>query len=194
MDGTTATQSSIAAATRSGLVRVGDKWMYPEDEDTTNGSYEHRKRAREMEQTADKARQLTRVAEDYGAHHVADFLPVKVLDHFEERAAAARQGREAVQEEQYAEHRLDERNVGYRMLARQGWQTGTGLGIEQQGITAPIAASAHASNVQNAAGLGQHRPEALQDNEDEFSLYRKRMMLAYKYRPNPLNNPRRDYY
>lgn len=33
------------------------------------------------------------------------------------------------------------------------------------------------------------------DTEDsEFDQYRKRMMLAYRFRPNPLNNPRRDYY
>ena len=26
--------------------------------------------------------------------------------------------------------------------------------------------------------------------DDEFEIYRKRMMLGYKHRPNPLGNPR----
>ena len=36
-----------------------------------------------------------------------------------------------------------------------------------------------------------HEVEA---GDDQFDQYRKRMMLAYRFRPNPLNNPRRDYY
>jgi splicing factor 4 len=30
--------------------------------------------------------------------------------------------------------------------------------------------------------------------DDPYEAYRKRMMLGYKYRPNPLGNPRRSYY
>uniref|UniRef100_A0A7S1IFR2 Uncharacterized protein n=2 Tax=Eutreptiella gymnastica TaxID=73025 RepID=A0A7S1IFR2_9EUGL len=48
------------------------------------------------------------------------------------------------------------------------------------------------------AGLGSvaekgatHVP---QEGDDDFRLYQKRMMLAYKYRPNPLGNPRTPYY
>jgi len=42
-------------------------------------------------------------------------------------------------------------------------------------------------------GLGVDRGQ-LTEEEDEFSTYRKRMMLSYKFRPNPMKNPRRDYY
>ena len=30
------------------------------------------------------------------------------------------------------------------------------------------------------------RPDSLTDNDDEYDAYRKRMMLAYRFRPNPL--------
>jgi hypothetical protein len=35
-------------------------------------------------------------------------------------------------------------------------------------------------------GLGIERPSALDADDDEFDAYRKRMMLAYRFRPNPL--------
>ena len=31
-------------------------------------------------------------------------------------------------------------------------------------------------------------------DDDAFEQYRKRMMLGYKHRPNPLGNPRKSYY
>ena len=34
----------------------------------------------------------------------------------------------------------------------------------------------------------------LATGDDAFEQYRKRMMMAYRFRPNPLNNPRRAYY
>jgi hypothetical protein len=61
-------------------------------------------------------------------------------------------------------------------------------------------------------GLGQRtKPNDLKRDDDEFDMYRKRMQLAYKFRPNPMvlrlkkifnfkiiffpfkNNPRRPY-
>lgn len=35
-------------------------------------------------------------------------------------------------------------------------------------------------------GLGEEKPGEIETDDDEFDLYRKRMMLAYKFRPNPL--------
>ena len=35
-------------------------------------------------------------------------------------------------------------------------------------------------------GLGMERPADLEKDDDEFEAYRKRMMLAYRFRPNPL--------
>lgn len=36
------------------------------------------------------------------------------------------------------------------------------------------------------AGLGQCRPDDIKADDDEYEAYRKRMMLAYRFRPNPL--------
>ena len=35
-------------------------------------------------------------------------------------------------------------------------------------------------------GVGIERPDGLLKDDDEFDAYRKRMMLAYRFRPNPL--------
>ena len=59
----------------------------------------------------------------------------------------------------------------------------------------PVAQSAGPA-VPDKAGLGAQRGATHdpQEGDDEFTLYQKRMMLAYKYRPNPLGNPRTPYY
>ena len=38
----------------------------------------------------------------------------------------------------------------------------------------------------DGAGLGQEKPADLKAEDDEFDAFRKRMMLAYRFRPNPL--------
>lgn len=38
----------------------------------------------------------------------------------------------------YAEHKIKEDNIGYKMLKQAGWQEGMGLGSQGQGITAPV--------------------------------------------------------
>ena len=38
----------------------------------------------------------------------------------------------------------------------------------------------------NGAGFGVDRPAVLTRNDDEYDAFRKRMMLAYRFRPNPL--------
>ncbi|CAG8441821.1 25134_t:CDS:2 [Gigaspora rosea] len=97
---------------KPGMVRVGSKWVYPEDEITDGGTWEHKKRAEEMKKTA-----------------------------------------------------------------------GSGLGKTGEGIAAPInKADTRPAN----AGLGQTKPEGVDEEDDEFEIYRKRMMLAYRFRPNPL--------
>jgi hypothetical protein len=36
------------------------------------------------------------------------------------------------------------------------------------------------------SGIGISKPGELTKNDNEFDIYRKRMMLAYRFRPNPL--------
>lgn len=38
----------------------------------------------------------------------------------------------------------------------------------------------------DGAGFGVDRPAELKGNDDEYDAFRKRMMLAYRFRPNPL--------
>lgn len=38
----------------------------------------------------------------------------------------------------------------------------------------------------DGAGFGVDRPAELTKNDDEYDAFRKRMMLAYRFRPNPL--------
>ncbi|KAI5651420.1 g-patch domain-containing protein [Phthorimaea operculella] len=77
------------------------------------------------------------------------------------------------------------------MLQKLGWTEGQGLGAEGSGIVDPIN-----KNSQPVAGmgLGAAVSDVVSPDDDEFDAYRKRMMLAYRFRPNPLNNPRRPYY
>eukprot|EP00993_Chasmostoma_nieuportense_P003656 NODE_4360_length_800_cov_20.084695_g4202_i0.p1 GENE.NODE_4360_length_800_cov_20.084695_g4202_i0~~NODE_4360_length_800_cov_20.084695_g4202_i0.p1 ORF type:complete len:220 (+),score=30.47 NODE_4360_length_800_cov_20.084695_g4202_i0:72-731(+) len=50
------------------------------------------------------------------------------------------------------------------------------------------------NNNPEATGLMQEDVCEPNSEDDIYSLYKKRMMLAYKYRPNPLGNPRTPYY
>ena len=38
----------------------------------------------------------------------------------------------------------------------------------------------------DGAGLGTEKPAGLSKDDDEYDAFRKRMMLAYRFRPNPL--------
>ena len=52
----------------------------------------------------------------------------------------------------------------------------------------------HSKSVGEGAGVGVKDTHEVEQSDDAFDQYRKRMMLAYRFRPNPLNNPRRTYY
>ena len=51
---------------------------------------------------------------------------------------AIKSGQEYVEESDYAAQKLKQDNLGFKMLQRMGWNEGTGLGADGQGITAPI--------------------------------------------------------
>jgi hypothetical protein len=46
--------------------------------------------------------------------------------------------------------------------------------------------ASHRAQQRNRQGLGANEVEAPNDNDNEYDAYRKRMMLAYRFRPNPL--------
>ncbi|XP_074507106.1 SURP and G-patch domain-containing protein 1 [Sebastes fasciatus] len=159
-----------------------------EEVDQQAGTWEHRLRQMEMEKTREWAESLTDMGK--GKHFIGDFLPPEELDKFMETFKALKEGRDPDYSE-YKEFKLTVENLGFRMLMKMGWKDGDGLGSDGQGIKAPVNKG---QTAMNGAGLGVDRPASLTKNDDEYDAFRKRMMLAYRFRPNPLNNPRRPYY
>lgn len=164
------------------------KYEYDSDEETEGGTWEHKLRSAEMEATQMWAEELTAQAE--GKHHIGDFLPPDELKKFMEQYNAVKQGKEPDLSD-YKEYKLKEDNIGFQMLQKLGWSEGQGLGSEGSGRIEPVN---KATNRLDSSGLGSERPDGISRDDDEFDAYRKRMMLAYRFRPNPLNNPRRPYY
>ncbi|XP_014487929.1 PREDICTED: bromodomain-containing protein 4-like isoform X2 [Dinoponera quadriceps] len=156
------------------------KYEYDSDEETEGGTWEHKLRSAEMEATQMWAEELTAQAE--GKHHIGDFLPPDELKKFMEQYNAVKQGKEPDLSD-YKEYKLKEDNIGFQMLQKLGWSEGQGLGSEGSGRIEPVN---KATNRLDSAGLGSERPDGVSRDDDEFDAYRKRMMLAYRFRPNPL--------
>ncbi|KAK9845850.1 hypothetical protein WJX81_004124 [Elliptochloris bilobata] len=124
-------------------------------------------------------------------HHMQDYIPPEELAVM--LASGGGDASRAQAEALEAAQRIGEDNIGHRMLRGMGWREGEGLGASASGIAAPLAAGA-AKAAQDKIGLGAAAHGAVQEDDDEFEAYRKRMMLGYKHRPNPLGNPRKQYY
>ncbi|XP_043217499.1 SURP and G-patch domain-containing protein 1-like isoform X1 [Amphibalanus amphitrite] len=163
------------------------KYEYDSDEETDGGTWEHKRRKAEMLETQRKADELT--AMNAGKHHIGDFLPPDELERFMEKWRALKEDREPDMSD-YREFKLKEDNMGFQMLKKMGWSEGQGLGSDGAGITAPVSQR----RTLDTAGVGTSTEADVTKEDTEFDAYRKRMMLAYKFRPNPLNNPRRAYY
>lgn len=159
-----------------------------EEVDSELGTWEHQLRRMEMDKTREWAEQLTQMGR--GKHFIGDFLPPDELEKFMETFKALKEGREPDYSE-YKEFKLTVENIGYQMLMKMGWKEGEGLGTEGQGIKNPVNKGA---TTIDGAGFGIDRPAELSKEDDEYEAFRKRMMLAYRFRPNPLNNPRRPCY
>ena len=86
----------------------------------------------------EQAALLTSHAEAKRAHHIADFLPKEELERFEQKVKAIKAGGTTPTYEDYASNKIDQSNIGFKMLMKQGWQAGTGLGKSGDGIAAPI--------------------------------------------------------
>jgi splicing factor 4 len=72
-------------------------------------------------------------------------------------------------------------NIGHKLLQKMGWKEGKGVGAREDGNAAPVAAAAAAAGLkQDTLGLGAQAHGAVQESDDPFEQYRKRMMLGYK--------------
>ncbi|XP_028202224.1 SURP and G-patch domain-containing protein 1-like protein isoform X4 [Glycine soja] len=122
-------------------------------------------------------------------HHMGDFIPPEELEKFLATCNDAAAQKAAIEAAERAKIQAD--NVGHRLLSKMGWKEGEGLGGSRKGIADPIMAG----NVKkNNLGVGAQEPGEVSAEDDIYEQYKKRMMLGYRYRPNPLNNPRKAYY
>ncbi|KAK4414433.1 SURP and G-patch domain-containing protein 1-like protein [Sesamum alatum] len=122
-------------------------------------------------------------------HHMGDYIPPEELEKFLATCNDAA-ARKAVKE--YADKaKIQADNIGHRLLSKMGWKEGEGLGSSKSGIAAPIMAG---DVKKDNLGVGAQAPGEVTPDDDIYEQYKKRMMLGYRYRPNPLNNPRKAYY
>mmetsp|Transcript_28221 Transcript_28221/g.44946 ORF Transcript_28221/g.44946 Transcript_28221/m.44946 type:complete len:244 (-) Transcript_28221:96-827(-) len=116
-------------------------------------------------------------------HHISDYLPKEELMKF----LAKSKGLAAPVEKK---NTITSENKGFNLLQKMGWKEGSGLGKGGVGIKAPVQARGNAGG----AGIGHQKPTDVNEKDDIFTQYKKRMALAYRYRPNPLGNPRTPYW
>ncbi|XP_042376961.1 SURP and G-patch domain-containing protein 1-like protein isoform X1 [Zingiber officinale] len=122
-------------------------------------------------------------------HHMGDFIPQNELDKFLSScndAAAQKAAKEAAEKA-----KIQADNIGHRLLSRMGWKEGEGLGSDKRGRSEPVMAG---EVKKDHLGVGAERPGEVNPEDDIYEQYKKRMMLGYRYRPNPMNNPRKQYY
>jgi len=165
------------------------KFEYDSDEDTEGGTWEHKARQLEMEKTQSEAERSNQLL-SAGTSHIGDFLPPEEFNKFMSKYKALQSGVPG-DTSAFQENKLTEENKGFKMLQKMGWSEGAGLGAGGSGIVNPIGKSEAGLE---RMGLGLALPGQAEADDDDVEQYRKRMMLAYKFRPNPMNNPRRQYY
>ncbi|XP_020260686.1 LOW QUALITY PROTEIN: SURP and G-patch domain-containing protein 1-like protein [Asparagus officinalis] len=124
-------------------------------------------------------------------HHMGDYIPQEELEKFLAScndAAARKAAREAAEKA-----KIQADNIGHKLLSKMGWREGRGSCHERRG-RADLSNGPGAWMKQDHLGVGATRPDQVKPEDDIYEQYKKRMMLGYKHRPNPLGNPRRAYY
>eukprot|EP01024_Parvocaulis_polyphysoides_P055137 TRINITY_DN5619_c0_g1_i11.p1 TRINITY_DN5619_c0_g1~~TRINITY_DN5619_c0_g1_i11.p1 ORF type:complete len:286 (+),score=53.43 TRINITY_DN5619_c0_g1_i11:55-858(+) len=122
-------------------------------------------------------------------HHIQDFIPQEDLARFLSKCQDSRSKNVAKNLENQS--KINMSNIGHKLLSKMGWKEGEGLGASGHGRVAPVEAGQVKNN---NVGLGAKDEFEVHEQDDIFEQYRKRMMLGYKHRPNPLGNPRKKYY
>ena len=145
-----------------------------------------------LKETSYDRRTVKAIYKDDGTrgHHMQDFIPADELAKVLAKSgdAAAQEHAKRIEEQS----KIGSDNIGHRLLSKMGWKEGSGLGASGSGMEAPVSASG--STALEKRGLGAKEHTQIEEGDDEFEQYRKRMMLGYKHRPNPLGNPRKSYY
>uniref|UniRef100_A0A7S0N2U6 G-patch domain-containing protein n=1 Tax=Pyramimonas obovata TaxID=1411642 RepID=A0A7S0N2U6_9CHLO len=116
------------------------------------------------------------------------YIPTEELEKFLKKCNPAERAQAAADA---VSDRIGEGNKGFAMLAKMGWTEGAGLGAGGAGMVNPVNAG---EVKQNNLGVGAGETSEVKEEDDIYEQYKKRMMLGYKHRPNPLGNPRKAYY
>ncbi|KAF3628119.1 SURP and G-patch domain-containing protein 1-like protein [Capsicum annuum] len=114
-------------------------------------------------------------------HHMGDYIPPEELAKFLSTCNDAAARKAAIEAAERSKIQAD--NIGHKLLSKMGWREGEGLGSSKSGIADPISAGSVKSN---NLGVGANQPGEVTPEDDIYDQYKKRMMLGYKYRPNPL--------
>lgn len=122
-------------------------------------------------------------------HHMGDYIPQEELEKFLSKCNDATA--QVLNKEVAERAKIQPDNMGHRLLSKMGWKEGEGLGSGKGGRSDPVEAGAVKTN---NLGVGAQQPGEVTPEDDIYEQYKKRMMLGYRYRPNPLNNPRKAYY
>eukprot|EP00955_Chlamydomonas_euryale_P118482 366546-Chlamydomonas_euryale.AAC.15 len=153
---------------------------------------DRRKRAEPLlNETSFDRRKVWAVYKNDGSrgHHMGDFIPEEELQKV--LAKGGDKHAQAAAEVLEKKNAIKSDNIGHKLLSKMGWKEGEAVGASGTGITAPIK---DAGGPRDSRGLGTEMHGEIKEDDDPFEQYRKRMMLGYKYRPNPLGNPRKAYY
>ncbi|KAF5736419.1 putative arginine/serine rich splicing factor sf4/14 [Tripterygium wilfordii] len=122
-------------------------------------------------------------------HHMGDYIPLEELEKF--MATCNDVAAQKAAQETAERSKIQADNVGHKLLSKMGWKEGEVLGGSMKGIADPIMAG----NVKkDNLGVGAQNPGDVTPEDDIYEQYKKRMMLGYRHRPNPLGNPRKAYY
>ncbi|MEE6487892.1 hypothetical protein FKM82_015070 [Ascaphus truei] len=77
---------------------------------------------------------------------------------------------------EFANKKLTKQNLGFQMMSKMGWREGQGLGTSGSGIKNPIKVG----SISSGEGLGAEGGETAESTEDNFDVFRQRMMQMYK--------------
>jgi hypothetical protein len=142
---------------------------------------EHRARAREQLKTAQKSLELTLM--NQGKSQLTDYIPRDVLAQFNRQAAAAK-ARAKIPSDRPSESCVDLKTF------QSGPKEYLDLLIGPKESVPPVSAKANSGIGFLHSSTNYVIPTT---DDDDVEIFRKRMTLAYKFRPNPMNNPRREY-
>lgn len=122
-------------------------------------------------------------------HHMGDYIPPEELEKF--LASCNDSAAQKAAQEAADRAKIQADNIGHKLLSKMGWREGEGLGSGKSGRADPVMAGG--VKLDNL-GVGATRPDEVTPGDDIYEQYKKRMMLGYRHRPNPLGNPRKKYY